>query len=222
MSVTTELAAFYERQRAVERTTDFSIRGFLRDDSVAAILPADELDLVGGRGTLAWFAGTDPSSWVLTGAVTGEAGWTGPDAAGLGRDAYRRVDGRLSASHPLPLGWAGALELGAGTSWGAIPLQRSFFLGSWPSLRGFHANEHFGPTFWRARAELATDFVAARLSLFSDLGWVGPRASFRLDDPLASIGLGASFLDGIVRLDLARAVRGSDRWKAHLYLDGLF
>jgi hemolysin activation/secretion protein len=222
VSVSTDVRAFYERHRAVELTTDFSVRGFLRDDTVAAVLFADELDVAGGRGTLAWFSGTDPSSWILTGALTGEAGWTGDRFASVGNDTYQRVDARLSVSHPLFLGLAGALEVGSGTSWGALPLQRSFFLGSSPSLRGFHANEHFGPTFWRARGEVATDFVAARLSLFSDVGWVGERDAFRLDDPLASVGLGASLLDGIVRVDIARAVRGSNRWKAHLYLDGLF
>jgi hypothetical protein len=36
------------------------------------------------------------------------------------------------------------------------------------------------------------------------------------------VGIGVSFLDGIARFDVARAVRGSDRWKVHLYLDGLF
>jgi hypothetical protein len=213
-SVRTELRAFYERQGAVGLSTDFSLRGFLRDDTVRAVLAADAVDLAGGRGSLGWFVGTDPSSWVMTGEIAGEAAFGGA--------RYQRAETRVSASHPLFLGLAGALEVAAGTSWGALPTQRSFFLGSSATLRGFNGNEFLGPTFWRARGELATRFAAARLSVFSDLGWVGPRESFRLDDPLASVGIGASFLDGLARFDLARAVRGSDRWKVHLYLDGLF
>ena len=213
-SLRANLRGFVERQRPVDRTTDFSVRGLLREDTASNVLQADLIDVVGGRAGLAWFVGTDPSGWVFTGGLAGEAGF--------GDARYRRADARLSVSHPLLLGLAAAVEVGVGTSWGALPVQRSFFLGSSASLRGFHSNEYFGPTFWRARAELATDFAAARVSAFGDLGWVGPRASFRLDDPLAAVGLGVSLLDGIVRFDVARAVRGSDRWKVHLYLDGLF
>jgi len=213
-SLRTDLRGFVERQQPVDRTTDFSLRGVLREDTVSQVLQADDIDVVGGRAGLSWFVGTDPSGWVFTGGLAGEAGF--------GDAQYQKADARLSVSHPLLLGLAGAVEVGAGTSWGTLPVQRSFFLGSSATLRGFHSNEYLGASFWRARGELATDVAAARVSAFSDLGWVGPRASFRLDDPLASVGLGISLLDGLVRLDVARAVRGADRWKAHLYLDGLF
>jgi hemolysin activation/secretion protein len=213
-NVTASARAFYERQRSVDRTTEFSLRGFLREDTVFTVVQADDLDVYAGRVALGWFVGTDPSGWVMTGGLTGEAG--------VGDAEYQRADARLSLAHPLFAGLAGAIEVGAGTSWGAPPVQRSFFIGSSGTLRGFHHNEFRAPTFWRARGEVATAFVAARVSAFTDLAWVGPRSAFRLDDPLASVGIGVSFLDGIARFDVARAVRGSDRWKVHLYLDGLF
>jgi hypothetical protein len=214
-SVTTRVSGFIERHRAVERTTDFSIRRIFADQDTAILaLPADELDLQGGRFRLDWFAGTDPGGFIFTGGLGGEVGFGGA--------TYRRAHARLSVSRPLFLGLATALEVAAGASWGGLPLQRSFFLGGASTLRGFDTNEHFGPAFWRVRGELATAFVGARLAAFSDLGWVGEREDFRVNDPLVGVGLGASLLDGIVRIDVSRGLRGSDRWKVYLYLDGLF
>ena len=39
------------------------------------------------------------------------------------------------------------------------------------------------------------------------------------DPLLLSAGVGASFLDGLVRLDLARALRTPTGWRVDLYLD---
>ena len=89
-------------------------------------------------------------------------------------------------------------------------------------MRGLDLNELNGQSFWRARGELATGFAAARIGLFTDLGWTGPRADFGFDDPFVSVGVGTSLLDGLFRFDVARAVRRASRWKVHLYLDGLF
>jgi hypothetical protein len=211
--ITTDFRAFYERQRSVEQTTDFSLRGVLGGYDARTVLEAEDLDLGGARASVGWFVGTDPSSWILTGEVAGEVAF--------GDAAYRRARARLSVSHPLLLQLTGGLEIAAGTSWDRLPVQRSFFLGGPQTLRGFYINELLGSAFWRARGELAAGFVGARVSLFSDVGWVGERSDFRLDDPLVAVGVGTSLLDGLVRLDLARALRGSERLSVHLYLDGL-
>lgn len=212
-STRADLRGFYESQRAVDGTTDFSVRAFGRDDAVRPMLPAEDLDVFGARALLGWSAGTDPAGWILTSELRAEVAF--------GDASYRRADARVSVGHPLLLGTTGALEVAGGTSWSELPMQRSFFLGASQTLRGFFINEHRGTAFWRARGEVGSAFAGARLSLFSDVGWVGERSNIRLDDPLAAIGVGASLLDGLVRFDLARAVRGSDRWKVHLYLDGL-
>ena len=115
--------------------------------------------------------------------------------------------------------WTSA-ELGRALS--EEPLQRQFFPGGSATLRGFNTNGQYGPTYWRGRGEIATGFAAARLGLFSDFGWVGRRDAFTFDRSMVSVGAGVSFLDGLVRIDAARAVRGRSRWKLHLYLDGLF
>ena len=34
-------------------------------------------------------------------------------------------------------------------------------------------------------------------------------------------GVGGSFLDGLIRIDVARALRAPTGWRLHLYLDGV-
>ncbi|MFW6078911.1 MAG: hypothetical protein ACODAE_04780, partial [Gemmatimonadota bacterium] len=76
-------------------------------------------------------------------------------------------------------------------------------------------------SFWRARAEVATRLPGARLGLFADAAWAGPRDEWGSGRPLRGIGVGASLLDGILRLDVARALDAPRGWRVALYLDGL-
>lgn len=214
--------AFGERQAPVTLTTDFFVLGELglRDDTVNAVRAADRVDVLGVRGRMDWYRGIDPDGLILTGGLRAEVG--------RGDAGYQRIAGRGSLGHPLLLGLDGALELEGGAVWGSdIPVQRSYFLGGTETLRGFNANGLLGESFWRARAELASGFPGARAVLFGDAGWIGPRADFsdRAFDPdriLVSAGVGASLLDGLFRVDLARALRGGSGWKVHAYFDGLF
>jgi surface antigen Omp85-like protein len=209
-----EIEGFVEQQRSVELGTDFYLLDVARDKIVNDVLGAEDLDVYGSRGTLRWFSGVDPNGLIVTSQLAGEIA--------SGDVSYQRLSGTMSASHPLPFGLAGALEAGGGTSWGTVPVQREYFLGGSKTLRGFHTNGSRGATFWRARGEVATGFAAARIGFFSDLGWVGDRADFTFSDPLASVGFGVSLLDGLLRADLARAIRGGSGWITHLYFDGLF
>lgn len=208
------VAGFHEAQRPAQMGTDFYLTAPIRDDSVATVLQAERLDQSGVRTTVSWFAGIDPNGLILTGSLSGEL--SGGDAT------VARTATAFSASHPLPFGLAGAAELGAGALWSEGPLQSEYFLGGATTLRGIDTNKLHGTSFWRARGELASGFAGARLAVFTDLGWAGPREDFTLGDPIVSVGAGASLLDGIFRLDLARAVRREGGWKLHLYLDGLF
>jgi len=212
--VRVEVDGFYEQHRPVEANADFSIWGRIKDDTVATVLPADRANVEGVRSRLRWFSGLDPKGLILTGELLGEV------ATGDAR--YQRAAATMSASHGLPLGLAGALEFGAGALWGDALFQRLFVLGGPGSLRGFLDGAALGESFWRARAELATGFPAARLSLFSDAGWAGPRSEWALKDPMVSVGLGASLMDGLFRMDVARGVRRGVGWRFHIYLDGLF
>lgn len=209
-----DVEGFWERHDPVTESSDFSLLGLLRDDDATPILPADEVQVGGARADLRWFAGLDPNRLILTGQLLGEV--AGGDAS------YRRAAATLSASHPLGGGLAGAVEVGAGALWGDVLVQRSFFLGESGTLRGFPEAWMHGASFWRARAEVASGFAGARLGLFTDAGWAGPRDAFSLDDPSVSVGVGTSLLDGILRFDVARGVRRGNGWRVHLYLDGLF
>lgn len=212
-SVRAGVALFHEREEGVGLGTDFYLLQSVRDVEMTSLLSARDVTLTGARTSLRWFSGVDPAGTILTGRILAE---------GAGGDAsYQRLAITGSASHPLFFGLAGALEAGAGTTWGDDLLQRHFFLGGSSTLRGFDANTMHGGTFWRVRAEVANDFAGARLGLFGDAGWAGSRSAIRLDRARISAGLGASVLDGLIRFDVARALRGGSSWKVYLYLDGL-
>ncbi len=190
------------------------MRGLTQEDTANTVLGADDIDVDGVRGSFALFSAINPNGLIVTSRMTGEVG--------TGDMSFQRATASLSAGHPLPFGLAGAFAVGGGMTWGEVPVQRQFFLGRSGTLRGFDNNEQRGEAFWRARAEVATGFAAARLALFSDVGWIGDRDALVFDDPFASVGGGASFLDGLFRADLARAAKRGSRWKLHLYMDGLF
>ena len=78
-----------------------------------------------------------------------------------------------------------------------------------------------GTSFARVKVELAREVGAARWAVFSDWGWAGERSDFDLDEGLLSAGAGLSILDGLIRIDLARAVRAPTGWRLELYLDSV-
>jgi hemolysin activation/secretion protein len=114
---------------------------------------------------------------------------------------------------------AGAVELGGGMSAGRVPVQSFWYLGGPGTLRGYGGNATSGDAFWRARLELANRWPAARVVLFADVGRAGPRDHLSLAKSLAGVGVGASFVDGLVRLDLTRAVRSPTGWRLDFYTD---
>ena len=79
-----------------------------------------------------------------------------------------------------------------------------------------------GPAFWRGRAELTRGVPAARVSVFTDIGWAGERAAFGTRDALAAAGVGAAFLDGLVRVDLAHALDPPTGWRMDLHISRSF
>ena len=113
-----------------------------------------------------------------------------------------------------------AFEASAGTSRGTVPVQNRFYLGGPATLRGYDGAVTSGTAYWRGRVEVGNSFPAARLTAFSDFGWAGDRARFGKDRALIGAGVGASFLDGLVRMDLARALRSPTGWRFDLYFDG--
>ena len=98
-------------------------------------------------------------------------------------------------------------------------MQSYWYLGGPGTLRGYGGNASSGDAFWRARLELANRWPAARVVLFADVGRAGPRDQLSLARPLAGVGVGASFMDGLIRLDLTRAIRTPTGWRLDFYTD---
>jgi hypothetical protein len=205
---------FAERHRGVERGTRLHLFHPLTNRDMVPTQPVGDADLVGVAGGMRWQRGLDPRGLIASGILRGEAT--------VGEVAYQRVSGSVALVHPLPGGIAGALEVGAGSSWGDRLPQRRFFLGGTSTIRALSPHALAGESFWFTRVEVGTGLPGFRLAAFGDLGWAGPATAWRSGVPVASVGAGASVLDGLLRVDLARQVRGGDSLRLHLYLDGLF
>lgn len=203
--------AFGEHQHAVSRETQFTLARAWESEPFREVRAANDADQAGLGLTLSRDFGGDrsPARFTLGTSLEGQTG-----TFGFGR-------GQLFARLGAPsLGrFALALEGAAGTTTGDVPVQGLWYLGGPSTVRGYEGALVGGEAFWRARAEVATPFPAARLVLFSDAGWAGARDGWDFDPPLLSAGIGASFLDGLVRFDVARALREPRGWRVDLYLD---
>ena len=137
---------------------------------------------------------------------------------------YRFVRPALSlwSTFPLPARLLGAVEAAGGSAWGDAPPQSLWYLGGGATVRGYGIDTGVsGDSYWRARAELGTQFPAARVVLFSDAGWAGARRDLGAEPQLLSAGIGAGFLDGLLRLDLSRALRAPTGWRLDLRVNGV-
>ncbi|HEY0810141.1 MAG TPA: ShlB/FhaC/HecB family hemolysin secretion/activation protein, partial [Longimicrobiales bacterium] len=94
-----------------------------------------------------------------------------------------------------------------------------WYIGGAGTVRGYDGGEMIGETFWRARAEIGYGLPAFRLVAFGDAGWAGARDEFSKGKPLLSAGAGLSMLDGLLRFDVARALREPKGWGVVLYFD---
>ncbi|HET6764982.1 MAG TPA: ShlB/FhaC/HecB family hemolysin secretion/activation protein, partial [Longimicrobiaceae bacterium] len=117
-----------------------------------------------------------------------------------------------------------ALTLGAGSTAGTVPVQRLWYLGGAYTVRGQDAGAAVGNALWMGRAEVGTSFAAARPVVFYDVGWAGDRADFASSTlrPLQGVGVGASFLDGMIRFDLSRGLTPGHGVHADMYLEARF
>jgi hypothetical protein len=204
-----DLRLFAEAQRAVGVNTDFSLPHlFDGDRTFRPNVAADPADQVGGELRLRTSGGLDPESfrWGAELALHGEAGDFRFARPALLLRAGMPLFGRLSLS----------AEAAGGTAFGTVPAQRLWQLGGGPTLRGYDAAVLRGDTYWRTRTELGMGVPFARLTLLGDAAWAGPRDAVERSRPLRSIGFGLSFLDGLARFDIARAIDAPRSWKLHL------
>lgn len=203
---------FGEHQHGVSKNTDLSLaRVWEGSDVFRENRPADRADQAGAGVALRREFGTDRSPVQLLTGV-GAEGQAGTFQYGRGS-----VFARMTA--PFTSRLALALEGAAGTTTGDVPVQGQWYVGGTQSARGYEGALLGGTAFWRARAELATPTPAARLVVFGDAAWAGSRDAWSGEPRLLSAGVGASFLDGLIRMDLSRALRTPVGWRLDLYLD---
>ncbi len=205
---------YAERQRPVDRETNFSLRNALNKEHLfRPNIVADSADEVGAtlvvRGTRPLGRGTASlGAEVLLDGATGTFDFV-------------RTSLAVRANTPLPGPFTAGIEMAAGTSAGTLPVQSRWYLGGPYSLRGYDGGVAAGEEFWRARVEMANDFPAVRLAVFADAGRAGPRGTISTRDALLGVGAGVSFLDGLFRIDVARATRAPTGWRADFYVDGV-
>ncbi|MCY3808278.1 MAG: hypothetical protein OXG58_02385 [Gemmatimonadetes bacterium] len=219
------LSVYAERQSAVANAASFSVlHAFDSDWDFPANLVADTADEWGAELWLAPLWGDDPSGARLDAELLGRAAlWRTP---GGGGDPvfYQQASARITAVLPVAgdswRGWSMALEGAVGTTLGDAPAQRSWFLGGRRTLRGYPPSVREGLSYLRGRIEVARTYELASLIVFGDAGWAGDVNAFEVDGLLYGAGVGASFLDGLFRLDLSRGLTGSEgQFRVEAYLD---
>ena len=207
-----EVRLYAERQRRALKRTDFSFPHALHEDHIfRPNISADSADQLGASLTLRTQQGIDPERPQWTADVTIDGG--------VGTYRFGRVSSTLRVTAPLGPRLAGAVELAGGMSDGVVPIQSYWYLGGPGTIRGYGGNASSGDAFWRARLELANRWPAARVVLFADVGRAGPREHLSLVRPLTGVGVGASFVDGLLRCDLTRATRSPTGWRLDFYTD---
>ena len=202
---------FVEKNTTATPSTDFSLMG----DLAAPNLVAREMTYPGAALRVRRTFGLNPEGQRLFSDLRFEAG--GGDSL-FGR-------GALDLTLTEQVGWlSAALTASGGSSLGALPMQRNWFLGGTHSIRGQTPDTAYhGNAFWRGRAEFGTLIQGARPVIFGDIGWVGDRDSMReVGRPMSGVGVGASLLDGLMRFDIARGIYPRKQWRVDFYLDAIF
>ncbi|MDQ6885712.1 MAG: BamA/TamA family outer membrane protein [Gemmatimonadota bacterium] len=210
---------FAERQSAARVETNFSVPHVIRGNRFIDNIDAERATEYGVAGSLHHSLGVDPHGLRLLTDLKVEAA--------TGSFGYGRGLADFTVSHGLGRYLDGALTASAGTSSGTVPTQRLFYLGGSQSVRGQQpspvGSPFAGDAFWMGRAELGYSLVTARPIVFYDVGWAGDRNRFGTPGrPMSGVGVGASFLDGLVRWDLARGIYPGRTWRADLYLEARF
>ena len=203
---------FAERQDSASVETQESFSRLVSGTRFLPNIPAREGMYFGARTTAGFALGLDPEGTRSWGALTLEG-------AG-GETSYGRF--MLDASLAQGLGSRRLLTLTAagGTSAGDLPIQRAWIIGGPYTLRGHRPGSMSGNSFWLGRFELTQGHPMVRPVVFGDIGWAGSRESWSaIGRPLSGAGFGAAFLDGIVRVDVARGLGAAGRWRLESYFE---
>ncbi|MBA2688984.1 MAG: hypothetical protein H0U64_12940 [Gemmatimonadaceae bacterium] len=202
---------FAEHQWDAPVNTQFSVNG----KNFAPNIFATKGNIVGGAAVKHISRGLDPRGLRVFGDINAEAA--------AGTFDYARGFFDVTFSHGLTRRVDGALTLGAGTSGGAVPPQRLWYLGGTQTVRGQRAGAAVGNSFWMTRAELGSSAVGFRPIVFGDIGWAGSRDAWKNPGrPLSGAGAGLSIMDGLLRFDVARGIYPETKIRTSFYLEARF
>lgn len=225
-----EWRLFAERQDSVgvEPNTQASLGNLLGNVRFDQNIAAVPLTAIGaGASIMRTFGGADPLGARLDTRLRLEAAFTDRSEAFIGNTGYGR--GLVQATLARGIGrFSAQLTGAAGSSIGDLPVQRAFYVGGLHTVRGQFARPvgegRVGDAFWLGRAELGLGrMLAARPTLFYDIGWAGSRLDFAQPGrPMSGAGVGLSLLDGLFRLDVARGIWPERRWRADFSVDARF
>jgi hemolysin activation/secretion protein len=206
---------FAENHSDARKKTNFSLAHSFGADGFTDNIDADNGNIVGLAVERHGSYGLDPHGFRFFGSLRGEGA--------TGSFDYGRAMFDATVSRGITPRLDGALTLGGGTSAGKLPAQRLWYLGGSQTVRGQEAGTYFGDAFWMGRVELGSSFVGARPVVFYDVGWAGDRRDFGdPGKPMSGAGVGASFMDGLVRFDLARGIYPKKKVRASLYVEARF
>lgn len=208
--------AFGERDDAARKRWNFNLaNAFSSNREMLDNITAQEGMMAGG--SMQWQAshGLNPDSWQVVTDVRAEA-------AG-GDFTYARGLAEITVTRPLTRKLAFSQTASGGMATDSVPLQRQFFLGGLRTVRGQVAGTQVGDTYWMSRSELGYGSSGQRQALFLDLGWAGRRADFTTPGrPMAGVGYGTSWVDGLIRSDIARGIYPRKGWRFDLSLGARF
>ena len=206
---------FAEHQWDAPLKTQFSLAHAANGKEFVPNIVATRGNIAGAGVVKHLSRGLDPHGFRLFGDISAEAA--------AGTFDYARGFFDLTFSHGLTRRMDGALTLGAGTSGGQVPPQRLWYLGGTQTVRGQQAGAAVGNSFWMTRAEAGSSFVGFRPIVFADIGWAGPRDSWQNPGrPLSGAGAGVSFMDGLIRFDVARGIYPEKKIRTSFYLEARF
>lgn len=205
---------FAEQQWTATVENRWSLFGGAHDDRFLDNVAADKGWYYGAGVQWRGSRGLDPQGWRMDSDLRLEGA--------SGELAYGRAFLETSVSKgigPLAVSITGA----AGTTEGEVPAQRQFFVGGLQSVRGQTAGTMVGESFWLGRLEIGRSQSAFKPVVFGDLGWAGARDAWgAMGRPMSGVGIGASFLDGMIRVDLARGMHPAWQTRLDLYLEARF
>jgi hypothetical protein len=209
---------FAEQHRNAKVETQFSLAHAMNDVQFIPNIEAARGTIGGASARYTRTFGLDPAGWRLLTDVRAEA------AAGT----FDYTRGAFDATVSRGLGpLAAALTASAGTSGGALPPQRAWFIGGAHTVRGQRPSltlpGQAGNSYWLGRAELGMQLPGVRPTVFGDLGWAGDRSSWSHPGrPVSGAGVGFSVLDGLIRADISRGIHPRKRTLLDLYFEARF